>query len=603
MKLIKRRPTIGVVVPSFVQPGDRVVATVQLDARRAVPYERIVCTLEGVESLQVGGGNHAWRQRHSFVHLAADLARDGELPAGRTELRAAFDLPADAPPSYPERRAGTHGAVDYTLTVTVAIPWWIDRTRRFVLAVEPPPIELDDPGPGLHATNPEGPSADEPHLEFSLATKVLAPGDTLRGELALYNVAHNRYETARLALVAQQKVVGRRAETVERHRYAVEIDVRAGAEGHPIPFAMKLPDRLFPSWQERSWRLDWHFEAEVVIGWATNLLARTPVRVVPSGSTRRIESQRAPLVVGTGRVERLWSEVGGRYGLRFSPDDKQLHGEVGDATLAVGRSHRGGDGIFLEAHVAFPSLHLHLDGGRASGLRRLVSRGVRVGDESWDRAHYVTGREPAQVEAWLAALGPRLLPLGLEDLRDEEIVVDRRDAGQSSRALEGFVQEVLALARQLRAARAAIPPPPAMAGALDGWERLARRYGATVDTAHMGFVGRAGDTPVEVATHWSPDGEALHTELLVRPADPLDERHHLRWTPAGVEMGDPSRLSKRARALWESCQENAEVLDLGRDACMAWWPAPALDGEALAEGLDELLALSAAVRGDSGPYR
>jgi hypothetical protein len=602
VSLIKTRPEVRLYVPAPVKPGERVVARVVLDARRPVPVDRVTCTLEGTEAVHVGSGNARRSQSRRIVELEAVLLESARLDAGRTELRCAFDLPVDLPASYDGKQA----QVRYVVTVDVDIPWWLDRTGKFQLVVARAPFAIDDPGPSLHATAPEGPTAQEPQLELGLDTHLVHGGETLRGRLALSNTAFNPYETAKVALVAFELVFGRRIET---QRYAIRFGVQGAGEGEPLPFAMKLPDRLEPTTNSLLFCLDWMLEVEVDYGWRRTVEAAVPITVVPEGTTRRPRERRAPVAVGSARIRTLWSAVARATGLMLDEEADALRGVVGEVNVVVRREHRGSEGIFLIGELRYPDLGLDLDGGLAGSLRRIADTvaglggGVRIGDERWDRDHHLTGRDPLQVFSFVKPLTAVLLPLTLADADDRAMVLTRRDPGQHYAKLERFVSEVVALAHALPNARQAIVVPRTMAEAEASWRALATRLGGRLDRARMAVAGRLDDLEARITTVWAPSGSPLHTEIVLASPFPFEERDALRWTSGGLAEGDLDRLSERARTLMAGLTDDALTLAVERDSLSLWLPAPAQNADRLFDRLETLAAFGVALRGDRGPYR
>ncbi len=100
----------------------------------------------------------------------------------------------------------------------------------------------------------------------------------------------------------------------------------------------------------------------------------------------------------------------------------------------------------------------------------------------------------------------------------------RRDAGQ----LQRFVEEVKAVAVALAAAREAIPAPAVMA-ALVPRGSAPPAGSVVVCSAGMAIAGSFDGLPVAVRTEWDGPGRPRRTVFEVRPAVPIDRRHHLVW--------------------------------------------------------------------------
>jgi len=612
--LIKTRPQIQLLLPSHAYPGDRVIATVRLDAKRQIPIESLTCELVGHEAVTVAGSSSGSSQRRSLCAFEARLLDKHTIAAGRHEHACAFELPADLPPSYQSASKLDATQVEYVVTVRCAIPWWPDAVKEFLLQVQLPPQTVDDAGPTIHTSRLGGPSGNEPHIEFSLIRGHHAPGETLRGELALSNVDGNRYKTATFAIAAyEQRFHHQRGRAVsakrrwgdltEMKRYAMQIDVSQAAEGQAIPFAMKLPGHLSATHESTLWALSWMFEVKLAIGWGNELVARAPITILPRGSKRRSKQRRAIPIIGSQRLATLWTNVAHGAGLRFDGEQRRMIGELGGVSIALTREHRGADGIFLGAELSYPRLGLGLDGGLASGLRRMVGGGVSLGDAAWDKRHYLSGREPAQIEHFAAALAVYLTPLIVDDIDDEHAVVSRRGAGQSRKQLLGFATAVAALANALHAALEQVPPPAQLEGHIRPWQRLAKRMGGKLRTTDMSVRGRWQGASAEVATVWTPSGKACHTAFVIAGPDIAAESSVLAWAD-GYTRGEPTRLSKGARGKLETMFPDALSITIETDEVVLWDArAPITDHAVLTSRLDQLTALAAALQGHGGPYR
>jgi len=610
VRLIKARPKIQLILPSYAHPGDEVTAEVVLQARREVPLRKMKVRLVGEEAVVIPYGNATQRHDRVLCAFEATLLEGETVSEGRSRHRVRFVLPPDLPPSHrirTSRWVSTGASVDYTVSVALDIPWWPDAEAEFVLHVRERPRRVRDPGSTLHATSVEGPSGKEPHVEFTLPTRHVLPGDTLRGELALGNVDFNRYKTAVLALVGFEslnRARGALARQSEALRYAIEIDVSSTSEGEAVPFVMKLPDQLPASFKSLLWELRWVFEVKVRIAWGNDLVAQVPVTVMPPGSDRVQARRRAAPRIGGERLAHVWTSVGEELGLDFDAEEAVLRGRVGRVDVRLRREHRGADGLFLVADLRYPSLGLGIDGGLAGSLRRVIGGGVSIGREDWDKRHYLTGREEAQVRTFAAALEETLLPLQIRDVEDDALVAERRDAGQNRAPLLRFGQDVLALARALPDAARAIPPPTIMAEGIEGWRLLAERLAGELRTGDMAVHGRLDGAAVAVATVWGPSGEPEHTSIEYAGEDIASEKHTFAWADGRYLDGDVSGLTEGTQKLLTDLLAEAKSLTVATNRLVLWDArAPILDSDRLLMRLEQLAALAGALRGRGGPYR
>jgi hypothetical protein len=463
----------------------------------------------------------------------------------------------------------------------------------------------------VYSTNPKGPDAKEPHLEFTTHSEVILPGSTLRGQVALFNTAHNRYVGIELALVAEERLYGkggRLQQKVILHRYRLELPVQPPGEGEAIPFGMRCPDTLPPSWRTALWEVRWRLEVRARVRFGADAEAVAPLTVAPKGS-ERIKRRQAPPDIGARRVLAIWQQVADTLSMRLEDDELVAELPAPEAVeVRVARQHRGADGVFLVAQLRYRSLELHIDGGKTSGFRRIFQRDVPFGDTPWHRKHYLTGRDEQQIaafgHAWLAARsGWPITGILLSDVSDDELWLELRDGGQSRANLERFARAALGLATQLRSARAAIPAPTSMQDAVPAWHQLAKVLGGELELARMAAAGRFQGTPAWVVTRWSPDGEAIDTRMALEGGE-LEVDAALEWSLRdGYQKGGPAQLPGRARAALGEAQKRAHELRIDQRTLMASLPAPQHDTRSIRSLLGDLAALAQALRPQTGPYR
>jgi len=274
-------------------------------------------------------------------------------------------------------------------------------------------------------------------------------------------------------------------------------------------------------------------------------------------------------------------------------------------TVGISRSHRGGDGVFLVAQLSYPDLGLDLDGGQKGGLRRMLGGGgVELGPQAWNRRHYLTGREEAQVAGFVTPLAELLVLHDLADIHDQALVLEVRDAGQSPKVLGTLVGAAVAIAHAIPHARAAIPPPRCMHPGLDAWKRVARRLGGELATGPMAVQGQHEGHPVRLRTSWSPSGEPTHTQVSLQAPELVREGSELTWEKDGFTQGEPTDLAKPVRALIQRIHRQRVVAGgpRGRDH-PAGLPRPILEEDVLWGRIVELGSLASALRHGRGPYR
>jgi hypothetical protein len=547
MRVLKSRPRISLSIPPEVLPGQSVQAEVALQARREVRIEALAAELICKETVRGGGAVTS----QELLRLAAKLLDcPATLPRGTTRYPVRFDLPPWLPPSY----AGVLAAVEYTVHIHAPIDWWPDARAEFWMFVGSLPAARAPEQPEVYSTDPDGPQGGEKHFECSLAHTQLAPGDELTGTIALYNVDAQRYSELELAFVAVERAGGP-LWTNQVRRYAAGFPLPSLSEGQATPFALRLPRDVWPSIRTRSWQLDWVLEVRAKVPWSSDLVMQIPLRVLPRSSAPS-RSATAPATVGSERVQEIWRYVAQTVGLQF--DGERLSGSAGEVRLTITREHRGARGTFLVGRLRYPRLGIALDGGLATRFRRVRRGDLALGDPRWDRSHYLTGREAAQVLAFARALTP--LPAMVAEivaLDDEELRTERRDAGQSAQTLTDFALRLLALARTIGPARDAIPAPRAMADLVGAWSSAAAELRGELLRTEMGITRAQVDgCAAHITTLWS--GEAPRGfSLEVNGRLPIPEARHFQRS-AGENGPEPS-LPEGARELLRDLARVAQV--------------------------------------------
>ncbi|HHH11713.1 MAG TPA: hypothetical protein ENK23_06540, partial [Sorangium sp.] len=581
-----------------VHPGDTFDVTVMLAAKRAIDVDAVSLELSGREwsaPSVVGAGAIS---SLTPIQLRAMLHDKGQLPAGRTRLRARFQLPPSLAPSFESELAGTR----YELKLHVAIPWWPDATRRYVLPITARPRTTTLAPARVHTSHVGGPVSHEAHVEFSLQRSQLTPGETLTGELALYNVAHNRYRQARLSLVGMVELrspQGAHRGVSPAFRYSIDIAINDVPDGAAIPFAMRLPKTLPASHTAQLWSLAWRFEVNLTVAWGNALSATAPVVVLPVASQVQ-GAAKAAAPVGGSRVRKLWLRVAGEFGFEYR--DGTLVRAGGDGRQIRIAPDYGGEYTTLQAVLRFPSLGLGLDGGPRTGLRRVLQSGPCIDGGSWDKRHYITGRDPVQLRAFVEPLRSLLIHAQLEEASDEQLIVSRRGGGQSRQHLHQFVGFAVALYDALGPAQQLVPPPQLMRPALTSWRALARTLAGKLRHSDMTINGMLDGQPVIIRTVWSSANRPLHTELSLGGTTRISERYQLSIA-AERQTGSLAELPKPARAMATRLGEQCLSLTIASDRLVVWETAPAMSTEALLQRLGDMVALARALTGQHGPYR
>lgn len=599
MALIKRRPEIRVVTAPEIVAGDSVAGDVILVAEEAVKIDWVRVSLIGEEHGAVGSGKSRTTKEVELIHRFATLAGEGELAAG--EHRFGFSIPTatNLPPSYEGRAAHTR----YHLEVRVSIPWWPDAKKRYEIVLRPAVAAAEHPGnPLVLSSRPAGPEGTDAHVEISLAQSVLAPGDTLRGAIALSNVEHNRYHRVIFELrTVEQVVLGRFTRGVTKTKqFRYLVDVSTTGEGEQQELTLALPGTMAPSYESHLWTLSWELRVIVDIRWALDLKFDLAIPVV--GHRFRDPSKAAlPPAVGSPRVEAAWVQVAEDLGLELV--SASLRGDFDGVAVHVFREHRGGAGIFLVGTLKYPDLHLDLSIAPGTGVFRNTARdGLQLGNEWFDSRHEVRCRDEGQARAFLATLLEPLAEIASVQMDDDTLFTDLENNGTVSADLVRFAAPLVSLAKRISRARREIPPPAAAAASVPIWQDLAAKLDGELDPSSMIVTGRFRGRRVRIETTWTPDGTPAEIATTVGLAEPIDAEAAGDFRPALVMDQLPDALPSGVRPLLESLTSLVETVKIRRDhvAAATPWLAKPHDALSLVRTLSEIAeVLSPGV----GPYR
>ncbi|RLB54489.1 MAG: hypothetical protein DRJ42_08945 [Deltaproteobacteria bacterium] len=592
---IKHRPSLSLRAPSVITPGTKVTAMLIVEANREVPIEAITVELTGGERVTIGSGSSARTLRRSIVRQRAGLSGPRLLPAGRHELSFAFSLPADALPTY--FRGGPR--VEYFAEARVDIDWWPDATENFTLTVgaRPPHPASKEPRPRTYSTSPGGPVGSTPGLEVSLASEVVATGESMQVAIGMLNHDPARFNEVRLSLSSVETVFDdsgqeRGNRDLTRHRYTVPMS--RVLEGLPIRF--QLPNAP-PTFQAQLFRLDWFLDVVGVVSWGRNLTLRLPIEITSPGVVRGNDAV-VPAVVGSSRRRAIWEQAAQRYGMHF--DGHEMTKSTGHAELLV-RLGEDKDGPALVGTLTYPDLHLDLDGGKKDGFHRLFKKSVDLEDPRVGTRHYVAGRDDGQVRAFVQTLGRTLFVDDLDDVDDTQMSFLSVERGHAD--LDRMCRTLLDVAESLPKARAAIPAPNSMAVHLPTWQVVATREAATLEQSRMALHFDRGHDQASVITEWTTDGAPYRTTAIIRVQDPVDVDYHFLSTGPALPDADAQHYGGHARSLLARLVEDTPHVRVAANTLVAHLEPQLEDPSGAVTILKRLQALYALIRATTGPYR
>ncbi|MCC6553339.1 MAG: sporulation protein [Polyangiaceae bacterium] len=607
---MRSRPEIEIKVPVTVHPGDRVRVGVTLTSGSETPIDFVRIALRCVAVIRHQASSHHELVRRRF-ELSEQVEGAGELAEGTHRYEATFSLPADAPPTY----LGNLGDCRTWVNVHVSIPWWLDAHEAQELTVAPVQRARPADAPSTSSSL----SRNEPFVEVSLPRAHFAPGEAIEGAIAFGNLRGGRLSALDVSLVGLERVAGPFGAVVtESARITRFKEIGRTGEGSEVPFRLPIPADTVPGFDAGQLSLEHVFEATLEREGGGSLRHRVPVVLGPyaralGGGAEPGERER----VGSSRWSAAWAAAGEAHGLRLERRKLGLKGALSgcDAAVRPGKSSGGEPG--LRSGLRFPvpwGLELALGG------RGLLRRGIRTGDEDFDRRFRLGGRDEEQVRAALGApLRAALLRFEEAELDDEGARVWSDRAPSDERGLARHLQDLAALAEAAQAAGRAIPPPAGMEASLPAWRRFAGDVAGELVVGSMRLSGGSFEgMPLDIETTF--DGPApVGTAIAIAIDPPLERDPGLCDEAARAAAPEAVRelceaVVRRGAALIPAAPEAAAAappeelapllrVEAGRVALELG--APLADPGAAREALASMQMLVRALRGDrrGGPYR
>jgi hypothetical protein len=517
----------------------------------------------------------------TLFELDRKLLGPAALSTGEHRFRAAFFIPADAPPTY----HGAHVTVYYDLEVRLALPWASDPVMTF------PVVVLHKGGPRADPAPLRGRSRDDEApaiVEIALADRVYAPNDLVKGAFAIQRTATSRPTgpcRIQSAIIAVERAGVNGNGVTERYRSSETHVMGDCQEGRAIPLALQIPVNAPPSCSSPRWGLSWFVECTVESGWGVGATHRLPILVVPIEGLPRVGLNRPP--VGRERARDGLQLAGAAYGLRLEPSTIRLSGRVGTCEVSV-EPVVGGDHGALMAEIKYSDLGL----GLSIEVRRDDSRGAAA-------ASVVRVRDLEQFRrAGGGPLGKALLQFDRAEMQDDRAVLH----GSAKIAGDGwdarlFLAAVVDLAGQIGITAACIPPPRPMERVVPAWRTLAHALGTQLTVGSMSIRGGLWrDARVDVRTRFDQNGQPNRTEVTMVLGVPIGRT---------IEAADIDTLPLDVREVGEALRAQTQSLRIGPDAVRFDLPAPLVEPMGIGGLLDEAAAIVARLGGDRrlGPYR
>ncbi|MBS1121611.1 MAG: hypothetical protein H6Q90_3839 [Deltaproteobacteria bacterium] len=598
--------------------------TLEIDVTvgKETKLEYLWARLVGHQGWAIGSGDSHVSQRMKFPELICHLMGEGILPAGSTTRFAAqFTLPPGTPPSHELRPA--HARM--LLQIRASIPWWFDGKYHYEFAVRVPAPAVVDRTPFAIRSTPMTAAADKPRIELSLASTRMIAGEVAVGSVALFHVDDRRAREVDLTLVPILTLFGRGRPRERRGApLGITLTLPPGSAGTNVPFQLKLPDSLTPSFQTVSHQLSWWLVARSGSFFGGKVEVSVPLEIVDASATATMPRQTAAPRLGDERIATLFTRFAAAHGWRGGTIDDAEHEHLAGqfaierealgCELRLAYSYRGEAGTFLVSRIEHPSLGLGLSVTPSSSLRHVFFEDIEVDIAAWDRAHHVTARSSAQTIPLLQAVVPTLMKSGhlgaLVGWDDGAIVferpvsaVDESELLAMTRALEGL-GTVISLSRQR------IAPPPGLVAELDAWQRLARALGGSLSVGDLSIDGKLDGTSVELGLEFREDGQPTGVRVSVgEPEAASAELRHLALAlphPATDVLGDPmAEPLVEAVTRWPADYRELRVTDgvAGATYTLPTSDPVVVDAARVRALVDALRAVLLALDPGAGPYR
>ncbi len=598
MRFFPHRPRIEIVsIASSLLTGEETEVKVRLRCKTAVKISKLTMWVHGVEQIRFTTMDSVRRKHVGGKKTAVTVLEAQEMPRGDTEFTARVAIPASYTPSYDGQRCTSR----YTLHFRLELPFWPGRSISIPILIEPKLPLVPYPGQAFLFFSGDGePVAKRSYLEGSIVSDVLAPGEVLRGAVALMNTEFNRYRDISVSLVGTEHLhYGRRREEINVRRLDMLIKTASPSEGESFDMSMQIPGNIAATTSAALWTLSWTLEIVAHVRLGKDVMGKVPVTVVP----RRFVStdlarKRAPRV-GSDRLRILWESVATELGMEG--DDRGLYSQQEGTQIRITREHRKRLGWVLNAEFTFASLGLGVKVSGGAKARVLSWRKAK----NWESSYTVSGREEHQVHALLGALQEVMMQFSELTLVDNHAQCQRVDSGMNRKGLVAFVKSALAFAAGLQRARRAVPPPKGFAARQESWRQYAKSIHGTLEPGNMKIVGRYRDQAVEIQHQWSKQGEHESTQIVLSGLGHLRQSERYCVQPAsgqGIDEADLAELSETQRDAIGSMLVGCKSFDNDTEQiCLLL--SPASSPEDVKVKIQWLAAFAQARGNAKGPYR
>jgi hypothetical protein len=513
---MRSRPDVEVTYgPEFPRAGERVRVEVVVIGKSETPVNRIVCTFRTIETRITGyvsTGKSTAPVSSTHVHFEQAYATGAStLAAGeRKDLSLEFALPAHLPSAYSSRI----GSIDHRLEVRVDIPWWPDRTARYLIPVRARPRRLVA-GRAVYATHPDGPRGTELSLELGLESEALELGSVLKGAASLLNAEHHNISRLELRLKALDATVPFKLPETVFDSGAMVLCSAPVPSGKTFPFEVAIPSGAPPSFVAKHTQVVWTLELRAVRPLLPDLTLETTLEVADHAPAPDPKASRPPpLALGDDRRRLVWTEVAKRASLTLGPSGSTVSGEAGPIRYSIG-SALDDETLLTVARLEWPHVRLGLD-LRERRWSDLLKKTLSLDHAAFDERFSLRARELGQAKGFLSAeVLERLLAFDQVSLDDDSAELASAGNAYDAQDLLAFVEKAQQAVRALRTSVENIPPPDGLGPQRAAWSALA--------VAHGG-VFHPGDFSIREASYRGHrvellsqfDAQGLHAGIVAR---------------------------------------------------------------------------------------
>jgi hypothetical protein len=213
-----------------------------------------------------------------------------ELAAGTQRYDFAFEIPAEAPPSY----TGKNALVTYTLMASVDIPRRPDvRQECAVQVLAAPRTPSQTPAATVSYPPVEGQPGftkdvlkrlrPEIQMNLRLDQAEVQPGGGLEGRVSFTNSSNRQVKRVVLELTQVEYARAGKHERTTTNSTHTTTELVVGESGDlpiPTPFQMPVPVEFQPDWEGAYSRVFHIVQARLDVAWALDIKVEAPVRIV-----------------------------------------------------------------------------------------------------------------------------------------------------------------------------------------------------------------------------------------------------------------------------------------------------------------------------------